>query len=71
MLSPKLALEFFKYDLAKVGMQSCKQFSKPVVCPVSQDERNAVGARVQYEVTPRISLAVGGKYDSGLPIEFG
>ncbi len=41
------------------------------VFPVSQDERNAVRARFRYEVTPRIWLAAGGAYDSGLPIDFG
>ncbi len=41
------------------------------VFPVSQDQRNAVRARFRYEVTSRIWLAFGGKYDSGLPIEFG
>ncbi len=41
------------------------------VFPVSQEERNAVRARFRYEVTARFWLAVGGKYDSGLPIDFG
>ncbi|HVN03112.1 MAG TPA: TonB-dependent receptor [Bryobacteraceae bacterium] len=41
------------------------------VFPVSQDERNAVRARFRYGVTPRIWLAFGGTYDSGLPIDFG
>ncbi len=38
--------------------------------PVSQEERNAVRARVRYDVTPRLWLAFGGTYDSGLPIDF-
>jgi len=41
------------------------------VFPVSQEERNAVRARFRYEVSPRVWLAFGGTYDSGLPIDFG
>jgi hypothetical protein len=41
------------------------------VFPVSQEERNAVRARFRYGITPRIWLAFGGTYDSGLPIDFG
>jgi hypothetical protein len=41
------------------------------VFPVTQEERNAVRARFRYEVTPRVWLAIGGTYDSGLPVEFG
>ena len=40
------------------------------VFPVSQDERNAVRARVRYQATKRIWVAMGGSYDSGLPTEF-
>ena len=39
--------------------------------PVSQEERNAVRARFRYQVAPRLWLAAGGTYDSGLPIDFG
>ncbi|MDQ6705783.1 MAG: TonB-dependent receptor, partial [Acidobacteriota bacterium] len=38
--------------------------------PVSQGERNAVRARVRYDLTSRLWLAFGGTYDSGLPIDF-
>ncbi|HMF77055.1 MAG TPA: TonB-dependent receptor [Bryobacteraceae bacterium] len=41
------------------------------VFPVSQEERNAVRARFRYELSARFWLALGGMYDSGLPIEFG
>jgi hypothetical protein len=41
------------------------------VFPVSQEQRNAVRARFRYGITPRIWLAFGGTYDSGLPIDFG
>jgi hypothetical protein len=41
------------------------------VFPVSQEERNAVRARFRYEATSRFWLAFGGRYDSGLPIDFG
>ena len=40
------------------------------VFPVSQDERNAVRTRFRWDVTSRLWAAVGGTYDSGLPIDF-
>jgi outer membrane cobalamin receptor len=40
------------------------------VFPVSQDQRNTVRARFRYQVTPRIWAALGGTYDSGLPVDF-
>ena len=36
----------------------------------SQDQRNAIRSRVQYQVTPRLWLAAGGQYGSGLPVAF-
>ena len=38
--------------------------------PDSQDQRNTVRARVRYQAHPRIWLAMGAQYDSGLPFEF-
>lgn len=40
------------------------------VFPVSQDQRNTVRARVRYDITRRVWAALGGTYDSGLPIDF-
>lgn len=40
------------------------------VFPVSQDQRNTVRARFKYDITKRIWAAIGGTYDSGLPIDF-
>ena len=40
------------------------------VFPVSQDQRNSARARFRYQITPRVWAAVGGTYDSGLPIDF-
>ncbi len=40
------------------------------VFPVSQDQRNTVRARFRYDITSRIWTAMGGNYDSGLPIDF-
>jgi outer membrane cobalamin receptor len=40
------------------------------VFPVSQDQRNTVRARLRYDITRWIWAAVGGDYDSGLPIDF-
>jgi hypothetical protein len=44
---------------------------KSGVFPLSQEERNAVRARLRYAVTKRTWFAFGGTYDSGLPIDFG
>lgn len=38
--------------------------------PVSQDQRNTVRARFRYQIAPRVWAAMGGAYDSGLPVEF-
>jgi len=40
------------------------------VFPVSQDQRNTARARFRYDITPRVWTAIGGTYDSGLPIDF-
>jgi hypothetical protein len=40
------------------------------VFPVSQDQRNTVRARVRYDINPRVWTAIGGTYDTGLPIDF-
>jgi hypothetical protein len=38
--------------------------------PVSQDQRNTARARFKYDITKRVWAAIGGTYDSGLPIDF-
>lgn len=38
--------------------------------PDSQDQRNTVRGRVRYQVHPRLWLATGIQYDTGLPFEF-
>ncbi|MGC9951109.1 MAG: TonB-dependent receptor [Bryobacteraceae bacterium] len=40
------------------------------VFPVSQEQRNTVRARFRYDVNPRLWAAIGGTYDTGLPIDF-
>jgi len=37
--------------------------------PDSQDQRNTVRARLRYQVTRRLWVAVGGAYNTGLPFE--
>jgi hypothetical protein len=37
---------------------------------VTQDQRNTVRTRFRYQVVPRIWVAFGGEYGSGLPFEF-
>jgi Carboxypeptidase regulatory-like domain/TonB-dependent Receptor Plug Domain len=38
--------------------------------PDSQDQRNTVRGRLRYQLTPRVWIAGGIQYDSGLPFEF-
>jgi hypothetical protein len=38
--------------------------------PDSQDQRNTLSTRTKYDVNPRIWLAGGASYGSGLPFEF-
>jgi len=38
--------------------------------PDSQDQRNTVRGRLRYQVAPRLWLAAGAQYDSGLPFQF-
>ena len=37
--------------------------------PISQDQRHTAQARVRYQIGPRIWVALGARYGSGLPIE--
>jgi hypothetical protein len=39
--------------------------------PASQDQRNTVRTRFQYQVAPHIDFAVGANYGSGLPFKYG
>lgn len=38
--------------------------------PDSQDQRNTVSGRLRYQVSPRLWVAGGAEYDSGLPFDF-
>ena len=38
--------------------------------PVSQDQRNTVRGRLRYQVAPRLWVAGGVQFDSGLPFQF-
>lgn len=38
--------------------------------PDSQDQRNTIRGRIRYQFNPRVWLASGAQYDSGLPFEF-
>src|SRR5579871_660882 len=52
-------------DNAAGLLQSTEQF------PVTQDQRNTARARIRYQVAPRLWIAMGGEYGSGLPVELG
>jgi hypothetical protein len=38
--------------------------------PISQDQRNTVRFRMRYQIAPRVWIAGGEEYNSGLPFEF-
>ncbi|HEX5236723.1 MAG TPA: TonB-dependent receptor [Silvibacterium sp.] len=38
--------------------------------PDTQDQRNTLGSRIQYQIAPRLWIAAGEAYGSGLPFEF-
>jgi len=38
--------------------------------PISQDQRNTARARLRGQIVPRLWVALGGSYGSGLPVEF-
>ena len=40
------------------------------VFPVSQEQRNTVRARIRYDISSRVWMAIGATYDTGLPIDF-
>jgi TonB-dependent Receptor Plug Domain len=39
--------------------------------PDSQDQRHSLRARARYQIAPRLWVAFGTQYDTGLPFEFG
>ena len=53
----------FLGDNATSGLTDTSKFA------VSQDQRNTLRARVRFEPTQRVWLAIGGEYGSGLPVE--
>jgi Carboxypeptidase regulatory-like domain/TonB-dependent Receptor Plug Domain len=55
---------FFGGDADSAEAQTSGHF------PDSQDQRNTVRGRVRYQVTPRLWVAGGIQYDTGLPFEF-
>ena len=38
--------------------------------PVTQDQRNTARTRFRYQLAPRVWVALGASYGSGLPVEF-
>ncbi len=53
-----------------LGSDSAGLLSATDRFPITQDQRNTVRARFRYQVRPRIWVAFGGSYGSGLPVEF-
>ena len=55
---------FFGEDAAAAESQLTGHF------PDSQDQRNTVRGRVRFQIAPRLWIASGIQYDTGLPFEF-
>lgn len=55
---------FFGDDAAAAESQLTGRF------PDSQDQRNTVRGRVRFQIAPRLWIAGGMQYDTGLPFEF-
>jgi hypothetical protein len=53
---------FLGNDLAQV-LNSTATF------PITQDQRNTARARFRYQLAPRVWMALGAEYGSGLPVE--
>ena len=53
-----------------VFLSSDTQKPPPTHFPDSQDQRNTVRGRVRYQIAPRLWIAGGIQYDSGLPFDF-
>jgi hypothetical protein len=68
----------YSYELGKAwnpvtgGLFLGADASIPIVghFPASQDQRNTFRGRLQYQVAPRLWIAGGLQFDSGLPFEF-
>jgi outer membrane cobalamin receptor len=53
-----------------LGDNAGRALSPSGAFPVTQDQRNTARSRFRYQVAPRLWLAVGASYGSGLPVEF-
>jgi len=53
-----------------LGDESAGLLGSAAGFPITQDQRNTARARFRYELTPRLWMALGGSYGSGLPVEF-
>ena len=62
--NPVVGGVFFGSDASDAASQLTGHF------PDSQDQRNTVRGRLRYQINPRIWVAGGVQYDTGLPFEF-
>lgn len=53
-----------------LGDNAGRALSPSGAFPVTQDQRNTARSRFRYQLAPRLWLAVGASYGSGLPVEF-
>ena len=54
-----------------LGADAASALSDTSRFPISQDQRNAFRGRLRFQAVPRLWLAVGAEYGSGLPVELG
>ena len=52
-----------------LGSDAAKALRAHEAFPSSQDQRNTVRSRFRYQLHPRVWMAFGGNYGSGLPVE--
>jgi hypothetical protein len=54
-----------------LGADAASALSDTSRFPISQDQRNTFRGRVRFQAAPRLWLALGAEYGSGLPVELG
>lgn len=54
-----------------IGADEASALSDTSRFPISQDQRNTFRGRLRFQAVPRLWLAVGTEYASGLPVELG
>ncbi|HEX4594640.1 MAG TPA: TonB-dependent receptor [Bryobacteraceae bacterium] len=53
-----------------LGSDAASVLGSSTSFPITQDQRNSVRSRFRYQIAPRFWVAMGGSYNSGLPVAF-